>query len=426
MAKTAPHLKWLLNELPQLHEQKVIDEKAQANLTQYCKKQLHSQTSPRNFFMLSLVGLGVLMIAGGIILLLAHNWDMLSKGLRVSIATIPLLLGIACGTYTIIKNKDARFKEASAVFTACGIACLISLVSQIYNLDGSLEGFLMLVLAVTLPLIYLFKSYSYCLLYCTGLIILLITSNGNHTVMYYAIAVLPWLLHKLFTKPNDSYKATFARYILLLPLICLIPFETGNDTMLMSSLSFFVMIYSIGLFYHSKNLSLIQNPFLVLGWIQFVILLLTGCFVDLLSNQDLAFEWTVLGMILVPCCFILYHFFKNKLSSFYEMITVLSGLLMLLFVGKTSKEGTLWIFTIYTIIFSITFIILGIKKKSLLNFEGGIVTISLFSLIKFFDSDMGTLPRAIFFILIGIIFIVSNVIVGKIIKKETGDTNETY
>ncbi len=98
--------------------------------------------------------LGALLVSLGIILLVAHNWDDLSRFSKTIFAFIPLLVGQGMCAYTLIKKKNsAAWRECSAVVLFFAIATSISLVSQTYHISGTMSGFLLTWMLLAAPVI---------------------------------------------------------------------------------------------------------------------------------------------------------------------------------------------------------------------------------------------------------------------------------
>ena len=77
-AGTAPGLRWLYGELPGLVEARVLDDATALRLRQHYGELQPPRSSQR--VLLGLFGLlGTLLIGGGIILLLAYNWEGMSR-----------------------------------------------------------------------------------------------------------------------------------------------------------------------------------------------------------------------------------------------------------------------------------------------------------------------------------------------------------
>ena len=57
---------------------------------------------------------------------------------------------------------------------------------------------------------------------------------------------------------------------------------------------------------------------------------------------------------------------------------------------------------------SLPLIYYGIKRGSLLIFNGGVITLGVLTACRFFDSDIGLLYRSIGFMVLGIGFLLAN------------------
>lgn len=71
------------DELPELVKNKVISEEVVFRIRHYYQSQ-QSETPNRLFTVFGV--LGALLVGLGIILILAHNWDDFSRGLKTSLA----------------------------------------------------------------------------------------------------------------------------------------------------------------------------------------------------------------------------------------------------------------------------------------------------------------------------------------------------
>ncbi|TXI82234.1 MAG: DUF2157 domain-containing protein [Flavobacteriales bacterium] len=100
--------------------------------------------------------LGSLLVGLGIILIIAHNWDDLSRGVRTAIAFVPVLLGQGLALYGMLKKPGiAAWREGPALLLACGLMACIALIAQIHQIGGSLDGYLLTCSLLILPLLYL-------------------------------------------------------------------------------------------------------------------------------------------------------------------------------------------------------------------------------------------------------------------------------
>jgi uncharacterized membrane protein len=160
-------MKTLLKDLTELINAKVIsDETAEKIRDYYSVKQMNGQSRQQ----LALGILGSVLVGLGIILIIAHNWDDLTPGSKTLLAFLPLLLGQFAGGYVLLKlpgNYTWRESVAAFLFFSVG-ACLV-LISQVYNIPGDLDSFLLTWMLLVLPIIYVFKASAISIFYQIGI-----------------------------------------------------------------------------------------------------------------------------------------------------------------------------------------------------------------------------------------------------------------
>jgi uncharacterized membrane protein len=154
-------------DLTELVQAGVIDQLTADKISNYYATKT---TSPQSKMVIVFGILGSLLVSLGIILILAHNWDDLTRTTKSIFAFIPLVIGQGLCAFSLWKKRDSTaWREASAVFLYFAIGACISLISQIYNIPGNLTSFLLTWLLLGLPLVYLLNSSSASLLYIIGI-----------------------------------------------------------------------------------------------------------------------------------------------------------------------------------------------------------------------------------------------------------------
>src|ERR1041385_5917503 len=107
-------IRWLLAELPELVASGVLSQQSADALRQHYSSQ-PSEAPRRLGFILSAI-LGSLLIGAGIVLLVAHNWDFLSRPVRCAIAFVPLVLSQALGLCVLLRrNESGAWRESAAI-----------------------------------------------------------------------------------------------------------------------------------------------------------------------------------------------------------------------------------------------------------------------------------------------------------------------
>ncbi|WP_028080491.1 DUF2157 domain-containing protein [Solimonas soli] len=147
MAKNAA---WLLAELPELERAGVVDAATAARL------RAHYADAPERGAALGVSAvLGALLVGLGVILLVAHNWDAWSRGLRLLVTALPLAAGQGACWFALRRRADSRvWREGAAVFSALAFAAALALVAQIFQFGGDLDRYLLSCALVALPLVY--------------------------------------------------------------------------------------------------------------------------------------------------------------------------------------------------------------------------------------------------------------------------------
>ena len=146
----------ILKDLQNLVEADIITEDIADDIRKFYQNK-SSPPSNRLFIVFGI--LGAILVGLGIILIIAHNWNELSRFTKTCFAFLPLLIGqILCG-YTLLKKRDSiAWREGSSVFLFFSVGASISLVSQIYNIPGDLSSFLLTWMLVCLPIVYIMRS----------------------------------------------------------------------------------------------------------------------------------------------------------------------------------------------------------------------------------------------------------------------------
>jgi hypothetical protein len=150
--------RWLLGELPGLVAGGVIDQAAAERLRQHFETRVREEGGPR-VAVVVFGALGAALVGGGIVLLLAHNWDELSRTVRAGLTLGLLVLAQALAGWALLaRSRSIAWAESAAAFLALAVGASIALVSQTYHLGGDYRTFLLAWCLLALPLAFLFDS----------------------------------------------------------------------------------------------------------------------------------------------------------------------------------------------------------------------------------------------------------------------------
>src|SRR5437764_15264798 len=97
-------IRWLRSQLPELVASGVISSENARAIDGY-----YERDQPRvNFAFVILAALGSALVAAGIILLIVHNWDDLSRATRTGIEFLPLLIAHALVVFTLTGWNESQ------------------------------------------------------------------------------------------------------------------------------------------------------------------------------------------------------------------------------------------------------------------------------------------------------------------------------
>jgi uncharacterized membrane protein len=416
--------KWLIDELPELKSKGVIDDSAMQALTDYYSARIKEKQTGHQYFLLTLAVLGTLLISGGVILLFAYNWDMLLKYERIIVAFIPLAIGTAVGVYTIIKIKGAGWCEFSAVFTAAGFAVLIALISQIYHTGGNFEEYMKIVLLLALPLIYIFESEMLLIAYCFGLFPLIDFHGGTSVLIRsaYLAGVVPYIGIRLFRRPFDGI-TVWMRYIVIIPALFFVFINDDADAWLIRMIIITATVFIGGLEYREKEIKGWKNPWLIAGWISFTALITIASisrhfwnmilFRGFNNEPALVLLHGIMILFFVILCIMAF----NKWTYLKLMAALFPLLALLKYYGFVSYMPMFWIANVYLAGFGIMTLVLGMRNRDLIDMNAGMLQLVLLFSCKFFDENIDIMRRSIIFIVIGVLFILTNMYLSYYFKK---------
>lgn len=428
MRKNRNSIQWLLKELPELEKTQVIDHENAEALKNYYLPQFTPGLSFQKVMLIFFSILSAALIGGGVILIIAHNWAELPKTFRVIMAFLPLLAGLYCGGYTLLKNKDTRWKETSAILIASGCATAIAIISQIYHLGGNLHDFMFVWMLLIYILIYLFDSASVVFIYLYAFS----TYNGGqldieyniYYIVMFAFLVLPYLIYNFKKFPDCGKTALFSWLIVTFALVNIpMLFNRCSSYELCVAWSLLlVSFYIIGVDLRERGIGAWANPYLLTGFIGMLIFIAISSFPDTFwYNGHSRFEHENNTYLLL--------FFIMALLTVYDVIVIIrrkvppvfvvAAILPLLVVLSAwlDKYTMAYLFSGYMFILGATLLINGYKKRELFKLNLGMLIISLLIILRFLDSHLNILGRGLVFIAVGMAFLLANAFIGKKFKQ---------
>lgn len=232
------HTDWLFTELPVLIEKGILTEETAEKIKSYYKNQNElieieetklaeklkaekpAHLSQRLPIILSL--LSVILIAGGIISLIAYNWAAIPRLAKSLTAIFMLLITQSFGVYLKIakKNISVRTKESFSLFWALLFGAAVAFISQIYRFPSNTTGFLLVWAISSILVTYIFSSSSTFILALIQIFAYMIAAWDENLAIFHLLvaALVPFVLQKESIKWHKQALFSFAA-ILFVPMI---------------------------------------------------------------------------------------------------------------------------------------------------------------------------------------------------------------
>lgn len=416
--------KQILNELRHLIHAQVITEETAQRIKDYYKDQ-PGQPSNRLFIVFGI--LGSLLIGLGIVLILAHNWDTLSKVVKLTVGFLPLFLAQVMAWYALAKKSDEpAWREGTAAFLFFAIAISISIVSQVYNIEGDLAGFLLVWMSLALPIVYVLRSSIASLLLILG--ITWYACEVGYFNYPYSNAPAYWILLLLilpfyyleFIRKNirNNFFHFHSWFLVLSVTACLGVFaQDMGEVMMIAYISLFSGFVSMGQFRPFESRRILGNAYLVCGSLGVIILLLTLSFRwyweevprgnadGLLAHSEIIVS-IVLALVSIGLLAKLLQVknWKDVNSKSYAFLIFI----ILFFVGARFPMLSQVLVNVLILLVAIHTIYDGAQQNHLGILNYGLVIISLLIGCRFFDTNFSFVIRGLLFIGIGAGFFIAN------------------
>ncbi len=432
------HLGWLYGELPNLVASGVLSEGcAIAIKKHYGDVKLRSG---RSVALAVCSILGAVLIGAGVILLLAHNWTQLSRPIRTVLAILPLALAQLGGAWCLVKGKSSvAWRESISSLIMLLIGSSIALVGQTYHIPGDTTQFLLVWMVLSLPLVYLFNAVLPCLLYMAGIIGWAgsAQADGGHALFFWVLyaGVLPFVIN-VMRRDRYSIPSGILGWGLCLQAAWVgITLERVMPGLwIVVYMSMFSALYLVGAYWFDDAPSGWQKPMQLCG----------AAGVAILSLM-LTFEWPwddvgwrywhyayryyrqaawmdyalALSVPTVSVCLMVTAFRRGQLWRLvYGSATFLGALGFLYAAANNDEFGCVVAANLYAFVLGVMTVVYGIKNGLIGTINGGMAIISALIIIRFFDEDFSFLFKGLTFIVLGIGFLATNLILVRRMRKE--------
>lgn len=414
----------VLKDLNELVDADVISAETAERITQYYNDR---KPPPNQRFNIVLGILGSLLIGSGIVLLVAHNWDQMSRSTQTIFAFLPLLVGqAACLFILFTKKNDVSWREGSSVVLFFAMASCLALVSQIYHINGTLKDFIVTWLMLTAPLIYIMRSslVSLFVIACATWYVSLagyqdIFNSGRPQVPYRYLVFVMFTIPHYYQYVRSKRKSNFFHvhnWFYVLSLIVALGAFVGKSSghyqwIFIAYCALFGIFYLLGTSKYLNDNRLFANPFLVTGIIGTAIIFLLwsydGVWSNLVRARAGSFFFVAVSLLVVQTWLLIK--FNAKSSALFDPVPYSAFALTaaILLFGRLPAMGQVFI-NAWILLIAMFYIRKGARKDHLGILNFGLLIIACLALLRFFDEGIPFVWRGLFFVATGIGFFLAN------------------
>lgn len=422
------HVHWLLGELPLLVDKGVLPAEAAEGLRRHYAG---AKNKSRSLAMTVCAILGAGLVGLGIILLIAHNWPQLGRPLRAALSLAPLLLAQSLAGFVLWRRPtSAAWREGSFVFLMVAVGASIALVGQTYHIHGNPAAFILTWMLLSLGLCYLADSAAVALFYAIGITCWAgyTVSQGGNAYLFWPLAALVapygWQLWR--TGPERVRTAWFGWTACLCLCVGLgLTLARGaGDGWMIAYASLFALFYLLDTRVTCPDLGLWKRPMHVIGSVGTALCALAFTYrfawSDLLGRSyagnsfNLQNDLTATLLLLAALLLMADQWYRQRQApGLYVLGAPLAAAVALGIFFRLPWEPGLLLFNIYLLCLGVFTLRAGIRSGALKQVNGGLFLISMLVTARFFDLHLSFTVRGLLFILIGISFLFTNLVVKR-------------
>jgi uncharacterized membrane protein len=420
------HVRWLFEELPALVSKGVLPAEAAERVRQYYGESAgRARGRDRAVVLFSI--LGAALVGSGIILLLAHNWDQLTRVVRTVLSFAPLVCAQAMAAWVLWQRRDSTaWREGAGTALTLAIGATISLIAQTYNISGDFGSFMLTWTLLALPVVYLLDASMPAVLYLVGITVWSGDArfNGGHPLWFWLLAVL--VLPHLW---RSARKNRMNPRVIVMCWALALGTSLGTGFSMADTLShWWILIYAgllaamylFGDRWFDEAAGWWQRPFQTVGGLGvFGLALLLTCrwpwremvtqWEGTHSPMDLAivFAWPIIALLL----WIESLARRRVAASMFGAIPMVAALAYL--IAARNESGMLpatILFDVFLLVLGVGTLWRGLREDRLGVVNGGMLMLAGLIITRFFDSDLGFVVRGLAFIVVGVGFLAANMV----------------
>jgi uncharacterized membrane protein len=429
----------LYEDLPELVSRGILSSENADRLRAHYGPIPESSRMPIAFIVCSV--LGATLIGLGIILVLAHNWEFLSRPQRTVLSFLPLVAGQLAVAYALWRDrKSAAWCEGAGTFLTLSIGASIALIGQTYQIPGDFGAYMLTWSLLALPLVYLLNASAPAALYMAG-----IAAWTGYQQAERGYAEVFWLLllllapHIVLSFRRDAFgiRSTWLAWTLAITLcvgtgISLERSLPGLWIIIYSSLLAF--LYLAGVVWAGSSKAFWRRPLRTIGGGGIVVMAIllsyewpwrqigwkhyhSGAEFDTLGNVT---DLIVLAVLFAAAMVMLGRTVRgsDKLCAVLGVAPLIALLGYVMSAGSEDPLLSMLLYNGYVLVLGVGVTLIGIQSERLGTLNFGLAVLAAWIAARFFDSDIDFVVRGLVFIVLGIGFLAANLTMLRRRRKQ--------
>lgn len=415
----------VLDALPELIKAGLLSEDASEKIRGYYREKDRNRPQRMN---LVFGIIGAILVGLGIILIVAHNWDEMSRPLKVGLSFAPMIIGQILCVYCLLKKPGNQvWKESSATFLFFAVGASIALVAQLYNIPGNMGSFLFTWMLLCFPLIYIMPSSMASLLYLAGITMYAVQDGYGYKAAdlqhywWLLLLLLPHYLLLAIKKPLSNF-TFFHHWVVPLSLTICLGTLSGpqEEYMTLAYISLFAAFYladNLGVF-PSERMAV--NGYSLIGSVGTIILLIAASFRDFWTTFSDGLKGFSPGMLLaiilpflMAAGLLFLYLVKNAGQKINPLVFIFLVFTGIFFIGIGAPALGAILMNLLVLAVGIFIIRRGLEINHLGILNYGLLIITVLVLCRFFDTDLSFVLRGLMFVGVGAGFFFANSLLMK-------------
>lgn len=421
------HQSWLRDEAESWVEKEIITrEQADKILAEYPTQPILPQAFSWTFNVL-----GGMLLAVGLLLVLAYNWDALGRGVRLTGILTVLLASQAATFVTMRTERLSRFREAASLVQSVAVGAALLLTAQTYDLGAEpawlFGAWMVLILPIAVLAETVLPVFAYALLFFVWLL-------QAYDVWY---IWLSWLLLVPLVPFQRRFEADDTRGCRVLAWLMVFGFAGAfvacfhswfGDYAVQILAIFFFCLSAMGVRLDRTD-EFWNKPLFSLGLSGALFCMYLLTFYNMWHRStEVIFTpslFLLLGVIAIGSFFVWQHSEAAKrdgLLRFSSMIVPVVGITSVLWTVGLPDWAAVIAVNIYLFIIGFCLLVRGLRAKLISIFNIGMLLVASLIIARFFDVEADLLVRGILYGILGILLLGGNYLIMK--KKGGTATHE--